>query len=150
MEDSRSSVRLEKGVYIHLTQLMGAVTSHTAHQRTPYAFLMPPWSTAEHIGSVSSNFVRPESRTVFFGNKERVDKIQWLCIYSEREASSPHIKLAMMIFGNCARIDPRLEDFWKKREGEQSLINELLVVFLEEKVVNMYEHLKTLGDERME
>ena len=129
MADSRSSVRLEKGVYIHLTQLMGAVTSHTAHQRTPYAFLMPPWSTAEHIGSVSSNFVRLESRTVCFGNKERVDNIEWLCIYSEREVFSPHIVAIRLIFGNCAAIDPRLLNFWKQREEEQSLITGLYVAF---------------------
>lgn len=78
MNDRRHIVRRGKGVYIHFTQLVGAVKSQKAHQRAPYAFLMPPWSTAEHIGSVSSNFVRPESRAICFGNKERVEDIPWL------------------------------------------------------------------------
>lgn len=83
MNDRRHILRRGKGLYIHFAQLLGAVPTHTAHQRTPYALLMPPWSTAEHIGSVSSNFVRPESRTVCFGNKERVDDIAWVFSYFE-------------------------------------------------------------------
>jgi hypothetical protein len=126
------------------------VTSHTAHQRTPYAFLMLPWSTAEHIGSVSSNFVRLESRTVCFGNKERVDNTEWLCVYSEREVSSPHIKLAMMIFGTCDLIDPRLVDFWNKREEAQSLISNMLIAFLEEEAANMPVVFLGFDDKRME
>ena len=83
MNVRRHNVSRGKGVYIHFAQLMGAVTSHTAHQRTPHAFLMPPWNTAEHIGSVSSNLLRPESRKVCFGHKERVDNTEWLRVYSE-------------------------------------------------------------------
>jgi hypothetical protein len=108
---------------------MKAVTSHTAHQRTPHAFLMPPWSTAEHIGSVSSNFVWPESRTVCFGNKEMVDNIEWLCIYCEREISSPHMRSLAGSFGDCALVDSRLVGFWKEREEEQSLIGSFPIAF---------------------
>jgi hypothetical protein len=56
----------------------------------------------------------------------------------------------MVIFGNCAPVDPRLVGLWKKREEEQSLINKLLIVFLEEEAANMPTRSRNFGDKRME